>query len=189
MLKYFILVFFISSSFSFQNYNIQFYKETIDFEIDKSGYFKVSGIYYFSNTGNKKLSRSIFYPFPAGKEHSKIDSLTISCNVKNAVSSTKQNKQGALFLLTIDKYSALKVHISYRQKIINNRAEYILTTTQKWNRALETADYSLTVPSNLIIDSLSYKAHKSIFQEKKQKYFWSFSDFMPTKNFSIFISE
>lgn len=191
MIKYFIYILFIFFySFPLQtNKGFQFYKETIDFEIDKFGFFKVSGIYYFSNTENKKLSRPILYPFPTGKEFGEIDSLIINCNVENAISSIKQNKQGALFLLTIDKYSALKVDISYRQKIINNRAEYILTTTQKWNKALETADYSLTIPSDLIIDSLSYNAHNQTLQNEEQKYFWSFKDFMPSKNFTVTLNQ
>lgn len=98
-------------------------------------------------------------------------------------------EKGATFKIEIKPEETSKFRISYRQKLLGNRAEYILTTTQSWGRPLEQANYTLIIPNKLSIDSLSYTPDS--FETKRDRiiFFWEKENFMPDRNFIIILSD
>lgn len=168
---------------------LSFYKEDLKFNIDTK-YFSVDGAYYFSNSDSVKIKQIIFYPFPVAKELGNIDSVSVYDTTENKVISfSKMNDSpGISFPLLIEGYGFRKIKIHYRQQLKGNMAEYILQTTKNWGKPLETANYSLTVPRNLKIDSLSYITNSIQHLGNTNIYYWIKKDFMPQKDFNIYFS-
>jgi hypothetical protein len=165
--------------------NPEFYHENIDFEI-KGQYFYVKGDYYFSNSTKDSIKTILTYPFPSDKEYGEVDSVEVFnlSDLKNT--NYKIGKAAASFAIKLGPYSAKKYRISYRHKLLGNKAEYILLTTKHWHKAFERADYRLFVPENMKIDSISYKPDSTYVRNNKQVYVWHKSNFMPDKNFYVY---
>jgi hypothetical protein len=184
-----ILIFFLISLVSFSQ-GIQFYQEKLDFEITDS-VFTVEGTYYFRNTTNDTIRQFMLYPFPENSELGEVISVK-----GNAVYPNKSlevikgfNQKAAHFRLVIFPKDSAITHIVYKQKITNQKAEYILTSTKAWNRPLEKADFSLKIPMDSRIDSLSYNADSLCCSKEYLMYKWQFEDFMPDRNFYVSFSK
>jgi len=178
-----ILVFFLlylgNSIFS---QNLQFYKEEMTFEI-KDHYFYVSGFYYFCNNENNVVSKTLFYPFPNEIDYGHVDSV-VAINLKQNSENLIMNvsPKGGFFKVYLEAFGTAKYKVAYRQKINKNKVEYILITTQDWNKPFECASYKLIVPSNIMITSESY-LHDSISRKNELViYYWDRINFMPNKN-------
>lgn len=180
----FLLLLFSSLRFSFSQ-NLQFYREDLTFEI-KDNYFYVDGVYNFNNDGDKEIKQILFYPFPTDSAYVPVDSMNAldSKSQKNVVLSTTQN--GMTFNVELAPYGIGKYRISYRQKLLKNKAEYILITTQKWGHPFDNAHYKLIVPVNMKITSISYTQDSSEQTKDMVIYYWSKKDFMPNKNMVIY---
>lgn len=165
----------------------EFYKEDLHFYLEPN-YFITEGFYYFSNNDSANNNHIIFYPFPTGNKYGKVDSVSVFDNTfKKEISFSQQkNNTGISFPLTLEGYGFRKIKIVYRQRLYGNIAEYILTTTKNWGKPLETANYSLTIPVKIRIDSLSYPADSVKFDNKRNTYYWNKKNFLPKENFMIY---
>jgi hypothetical protein len=166
---------------------LSFYKEDLKFTLDTNS-FVVDGLYYFSNSDSVKISQFIFYPFPTDQTLGDIDSAIVydSTFKKRIEFSRSKDNKGISFPLTMEGYGFRRIRIYYRQNLKGNMAKYILETTKNWGKPLEIANYTLTVPENIKIDSLSYAADSSKIIDKKNIYFWSKKNFLPQKDFLIY---
>ncbi len=165
--------------------NLQFYREDLTFEI-KNGYFRVDGIYNFCNNGNKEIQQLLFYPFPLDSLYGDVDSICATdCNVKSKDIIISKTEKGFYFKVDIDAYGVGKYKISYRQKLLKNKAEYILLTTQKWGIPFENSCYKLITPKNLNIISISYTPDSIKQLNTMRVFYWSKKNFMPDKNFIV----
>ncbi|MCD6112970.1 MAG: DUF4424 family protein [Bacteroidales bacterium] len=180
-----IVIFFLFLTHFSYSQNIEFYKEDLSFEI-KNNYFYVDGIYHFCNVSDKPLKNILLYPFPQDSAYGHIDSVQIEeiGNKKNVL--IRYNNKNALFKVNLESYGIKKYKIAYRQKLLEQKAEYILTTTQQWNKPFENASYKLIVPKSLEIDSISYKEDSIKIIQDKIYYFWKKKNFMPYKNFIVY---
>ncbi|MFH2143122.1 MAG: hypothetical protein ABIJ97_11905, partial [Bacteroidota bacterium] len=166
--------------------NLEFYREDIKFEIQKD-IFIVDGTYYFCNTGSNYIKENLFYPFPLNDSlYGGIDSIiVIDLKTNQKIPFIRNKEKGIYFKINLDPYGIIKYKIGYRQKLLGNTAEYILTTTQSWKKSFEIVNYELITPPNIEILSVSYEPD-SIFQaENKFTYLWKRKDFMPDKNMLI----
>jgi hypothetical protein len=161
--------------------DIQFYKEDIDFVV-KNNYFEVNGIYYFCNVNNRKTKIDLFYPFATDSlNYGDVDSIKVT--KKDAdIHFIRKDNQGIYFLLEMDPYGTSEYYISYRQKILGNKAEYILMTTSKWNKPLERVNYRLILFNEIKPAYLSYKPDSFKIINGQTIYYWQRKDFMPDKN-------
>jgi hypothetical protein len=165
--------------------DLEFYKEELKFTLTKD-YFSVDGIYYLSNPTNKLIDRMLFYPFPVDSAYGDVDSVFIVKldNTPAQVKYSNNTNKSLYFNVSIPAYDFTKYRIHYRQKVLKNKAEYILVTTNYWGRPLETVNYTLSA-YNLKISSFSYQPDSSRFLDNSQTYYWSKKNFMPRKNFII----
>ena len=167
--------------------NLHFYREDITFEI-KDQYFYVNGNYYFCNVGNDSIKSLLFYPFPIDSAYGKVDSVNITMvsDSSNAIQNISQS--GAFFVVKIKPYGSNKFNISYRQKLLGKKAEYILLTTKQWGKPFEQVNYKLITHNNIQVQSLSYPADSNYSANKEEIYFWHKKNFMPDKNMIIVFS-
>jgi len=166
---------------------LSFYKEDLNFYINKNN-FIVDGYYYLSNSDSSKVSQFIFYPFPTKPYFGNVDSISVFDDTfKKEISFIKaKDNSGITFPLQMESYGFRKIKIIYRQQLKNNIAEYILTTTKSWGKPLELANYKLFVSDKIKIDSLSYPADSSKFINNKHIYYWSKKNFLPQKDFIFY---
>lgn len=168
--------------------NIEFFREYIAFEITDNS-FIVDGIYYFCNVGEKPVNQILYYPFPAGKDYGKVDTISV-INLKTKLNVLRNyNNHGASFFISIEPYNIEKYKIFYRQKILGNKAEYILNTTKSWKKPFEKANYELIIGVSYVIDSVSYMPDSSAIIGDFQHFYWNKQDFMPDKNFVIYFNK
>ncbi|HOV10235.1 MAG TPA: hypothetical protein PLL90_00575 [Bacteroidales bacterium] len=161
---------------------LQFYREDLTFEI-KDGFFYVDGIYNFCNNGDKEIKQVLYYPFPFDSLYGGVDSINaIDVNAKSQKIILNITEKGFLFKIALNPYGIGKYKISYRQKLLKNKAEYILVTTQKWGTPFESSNYKLITSDNMKITSTSYIPDSTKQISDKEIYYWSKKDFMPDKN-------
>ena len=180
----FISIFLIFSFENIYSQNLEFYREDICFEI-KDQYFYVDGVYYFCNVGKDSVKSLLFYPFPEDSTYGKVDSICITSLTDSSNAMLDVSQSGAQFVVRIKPYGSNKFNISYRQKIVGGKAEYILLTTRQWGKQFEQINYKLTLPDNIKIRSLSYLSDSSYTIIRKVVYLWHKENFMPDKNMLI----
>ncbi|MGM0649919.1 MAG: hypothetical protein ACQES1_05355 [Bacteroidota bacterium] len=141
---------------------LQFYKENLQFIIDKHGYFMVSGDYCFCNVSRDTVNKRLVYPFPVGREYGAVDSIcVVNAEAEDTLDFLRKGNKVIYFEVSLPPLGIITYHLSYRQKLKGQQAEYILKTTQAWHKAFDMAEYRLTMPSSMKADSLSYKPDSS----------------------------
>jgi len=176
-----LFILFLFPSFVFSQY-LQFYREDITFEI-KDGFFYACGIYHFCNNGDKEIQRVLFYPFPIDSLYGEVDTINATdLNAKSLNIIVNKTEKGFLFRVKLRPYGIGKYKISYRQRLLKNKAEYILLTTQKWGIPFESSAYRLVTPADMKVTSTSYIPDSVRQVNDKTIYYWSKKSFMPDKN-------
>lgn len=168
---------------------LRFYREDLHFNLSDST-FTVNGLYYLRNTSSDIYHQRLFYPFPQDSLYGNVDK--VICKNTTRLDSTrilKWDQRGAHLLVIIPAQDSTIVRIGYEQRIMGGTAEYILTTTNYWGRGFQQANYQLTLPKYLSLDSLSYIPDKLQETETTYKLIWQLSNFLPQKNFIIKFSK
>jgi len=165
-----------------QAQQLEFPHEAINFTID-STFFTVDGFYFFKNSSNTTVSRTISYPFPNGS--SVVDSSWVyDCSKLICIPFIKRNND-LHFSVTALPNNTPVVRIGYRERHDGKTAHYILTTTKYWNHPLLEASYSLTVPAYIAIISFSYTPDTTFKQGNNTLYLFHKKNFMPDKDFIV----
>lgn len=160
--------------------DLNFYKESISFKIEE-GWFYVSGEYFLKSTDSSK--KLLFYPFPTDSIYGEVDSVLIfDLSREEKIEAFKISDRGLYFNFMADSLVKTRLQISYRQKLLGNRAEYILLTTRAWGKAFEKANYQLIVPPGIEVTGFSYSPDKKVRIDGETIYFWTKYSFMPDKN-------
>ena len=181
-----LIIFIVIFSFQLiQAQDLQFYQEDLDFKIEEN-YFYVDGLYYFSNTSDKEITRRLFYPFPQDEAYGKVDSIFV-INIQDTLKETnlRNNFKGSSFTIQIDPDTTAIYRIGYRQELKETKAEYILITTQTWGIPFAQVNYTLMFPKQFSLDSISYIPDSLREESDKYIFFWHKENFMPDKNFEI----
>ncbi|MCF8459077.1 MAG: hypothetical protein K9H62_24345 [Bacteroidales bacterium] len=169
---------FLPTSLDAQNLN--FFKESITFKIEKDHFF-VNGEYFLKSP--KSGNHTLFYPFPVDDLYGEVDSVSIvDVGRQENLHPFNISTSGLFFSFIVDSLVETQLQISYRQKLLGHRAEYILITTQAWNKALEKVNYQLIVAPEISITDFSYPPDKTVNIGNETVYFWTKYNFMPQKN-------
>ncbi len=186
MLKLLFLFFIITNSNLVFSQPFQFYHEKLDFSISQNE-FKLDGLYMFRNTSDDTVRSFLLYPFPQTPGLGEVTMVDVNPVYPQFEEKALAgfNQKAARFRVLIYPHDTAVVRVIYKQTAPNKKAEYILTSTQAWNRPLEQADFTLTIPFDTIIDSLSYDADSLLFSKGKVIYKWNLTDFMPEHNFFV----
>lgn len=177
----------LSGPFAFAQ-NIQFYREDLQFTLTKE-HITVEGYYYFCNTSGGNGRFILFYPFPEDKKYGTVDSVEVLAMPELKEIHFNRSGNGITFPVQVDPYNAKKIRVKYRQKISGHKAEYILMTTQQWKRPLELAHYTLIVPNEIQVDSLSFSPDTTFVKNNSTLYTWYKRDFLPDRNMKFFFHD
>ena len=164
---------------------ISFFREDLDFKLSNE-VFEVDGLYYFRNNTNQEIRQMLFYPFPDVEKYGEIKYISITIENDTTSMLATQSAHGALFKVLIKSNEEVAYRIKYGQKVKGNAAKYIITTTQKWEKPFELADYSLKFPAQIVIDSISIAPDSVEKTPDFCKYYWLRYNFMPVCDFDIF---
>jgi len=179
-----ITLFFLMVGLTGYSQKTDFFKEDLTFKLGQ-GLFVVDGLYYFRNTTDAEVRQILFYPFPDVGQYGEIGFIEIT-KVGDTISQlASQTTKGALFKVQIPANNEITYHIIYGQKLKTNLAKYIITTTQKWGKPFEEADYKLEIPESVTISSFSIAPDTVIQKDKFKIYSWSRKDFMPVTDFDF----
>lgn len=168
---------------------IEFFKEDLQFELDKK-FFTVAGDYYFRNAGDHDIKATLFYPIPRDSILGTYDSVQVTFSSQQTDSPiTIRKENGFFFNVEVEANSTTKYNISYRQRLLGNKAKYIFTTTNTWGKPLECAAFRLSFPKNIRIDSLSIIPDSLLEIDEVYTVFWTRENFMPGKDLVILFHE
>ena len=162
---------------------LSFEAEELSFKINQ-GSWRMDGRFYFVNYLADPVSQLIYFPIPVDSlclrpeilrvELEEADSLT-SCTL------VQQDAKGFSFRLQLPERGFCTVHIAYTQRLLGNRASYIITTANSWGKPLSYASYKL-----ILEDGISLLHPPFSFQEHSgDSYFWEFYDFSPKGEFEV----
>lgn len=185
-----LLIFLITLVFRAFSQPVQFYSEKLDFNLTETE-FSLNGLYFFRNNSADTIRKFMLYPFPQTPGLGDVSEITIN-SVYPAVQGSvlmKFHQQAASFRLIVYPSDTAVIHITYSQIVSDNKAEYILTSTNVWDRPLEWADYLLITPFDFHIDSLSWDADSLLYKDGKAIYKWRHINFMPNRNFFVSFSK
>ena len=163
--------------------HIEFVREELVFTLDSS-FFSVNGDYFFRNSSNADLSFRIFFPVSKTPGYNSFDTVLIYDVTKPGQPLKVEIKDSiASFLLNFLPFSEKCVKIYYKQHHNGSRARYILLTTQKWQKPLEIAKYSLITTKNINISHFSISPDRWENFGETRLYFWNRQQFMPDRDF------
>jgi len=159
---------------------VKFYKEIIEIECYENEHV-VHGKYFFENLTDSYLTMTIKYPFPVDENHP----FPHEIDVKNYF--YRKDSTSIYFIFKMLPYEKKFFEVIYKQKHFDNSVTYILTSTHAWGKAIEEAEYFITVPNSWKNLSLSYHPTKTVEQKNnKIQYYILKKDFFPENN--LFIS-
>ena len=183
-LLFIIITFLISGTVKSQR-NVSFVEEYIDFEINQN-HFSINGIYTFCNNGEKEAKQNILFPF--AEKTALIDSIRVT-NLKSLEKVNFKKLESAIsFEFLIQPNDTVDINIFYRQKPCKIN-KYIITTTKAWEKSLEKAVYTLTVPLDIKIESFSYFPDSQEEINGKILYLWEKFNFEPDIDFEFVIRD
>jgi hypothetical protein len=182
------IILFILVLFTFRSVLIaqspRFIRERIDVFVHDE-YAEVVGTYYFYNPHSKPTNNSFYYPFIVNKSSSYPDSISAKFFRTNQEIEFRKSKEGVHFIFNILPKDTCIYQVYYRQKVRQYKMEYILTSTKKWGRPLEFAEYYVHVPNNLELKDLSYKLKLIEESNSRRIYYLKKKNFMPDKNLVV----
>lgn len=166
-----------------------FFREYITVELHHD-IVKINGVYQLRNTNDFEQELNLFYPFPIDTLYGEVGEVyafeTTNDSTINRLG--KIGERGAVVTLNIEPRSEKTLYIGYAQKLLGNKAEYILTTTQRWSKPLESSQIELVVHDSLLIEKLTYKPNDVQNLDGKTHYFIHKFNFMPEENFVIWFN-
>lgn len=171
-----LVIFFLNIS----GQEVTFYQEEITMKIEQD-YFYVTGNYYLRTTGDKSIT--LVYPFPSDSLYGEADPIIIyNLSSDRPIDSLVRKRNSLAFKADFGENTDIIIMVSYRQKLLGNRAEYILESTKSWGKPFEKADYQLIVPGNMQVLHFSFPPDDSIHTDMEKIYFWTKTNFFPTRN-------
>ncbi len=146
---------------------------------------QVRGRYFFRNTGPQTVTRSVYYPFSFNyqltwPEAIRVRNLSTQTNLSFA-----RLEQGLQFRIIIPAKSEVEFEVVYQQRTPVQVLEYILTTTARWRRPLEQAEYIVTLGPGLKLNSLSLPYDYKQIRGDSTRYLITRRAFMPDSNLIV----
>ncbi len=166
----------------------------------RPGTLEVRGVYHFLSSSKDPLVASVFYPFPLDSTHLYPDSIEIRIlnaerrapNAGTPDSGLRRSDFGVRTFTRQDSGVAFRMRFQpgaedsffacYRQPIKTNSATYIVTTTRKWKRPIDLAQFRVTVPASFMDVVLTYSPDSVAKTESTVSYFFARKRFFPDRD-------
>jgi len=159
---------------------IRFYREYVTVEPSRDR-TRVTGLYYFRNDSDDALSVGILYPFPVDRHH--LYPLRIAAWEETddglRPMGFSRESAGVRWAMDFSPREEKRIRVRYTQETKKPHAIYIVTTTQKWERPIELAEFEFRIPNSLEGATLSFEPDRSETQGDTLVYFVAWTGFMP----------
>ena len=180
--KYIFIFIMIFSTIEAQS--ISFKKEIIEVKIIKD-FCTLTGDYFFENDSFNIEETQIYYPFVINNSLLFPDSISVY-NISTMQSLPfKILKDGVSFSIKVKPNSIIQLKVTYKQKILNNYFEYILTTTSAWKKSLESSTFNIILPHSYLNPVISYNIDSIAAGKEFTLYSFTKENFLPDKNLII----
>jgi len=183
-----LILFFLIGCQFLSAQSVDFFREYIEIEIEPP-LCNVMGFYYFKNNASMPVDRTIYYPFVVTKFISYPCDITITNMNDSTNISFVKTDSAALFRLHLEPRSITQVKVVFSQKTKAQQFEYILTTTRKWGKSLDQAEYRVTHPASIEVNMHPSGLFKKTFLNGKISHYIQHKNFMPRSNLIINWSE
>jgi hypothetical protein len=152
------------------------------------GQIQVTGFYHYVNRSFFPSSFSFGVPFPVDPQHSwpaavRLSEVDSSGAFLREIESHRFHGE-TVFRLWFWPSRERWIRLDYTQGTSVPRARYILLTTRKWGQPLDRGEYILHLGERLRLDSSNYLL-TSISTRNPESYFFSRSDFLPSKDWEF----
>ncbi len=157
---------------------IHFAREEVALHV-RPGTLDVGGMYHFTCTAPSPLVAGIFYPFPIDSTHLYPDSVELPGHRFTRADS------GVSFRMKFQPGAEDSFFAWYRQPLKTNSARYIVTSTRKWRRPIDLAQFRVTVPASFQGVELSFRPDSMARTESTTTYFITRSRFYPDRDLVV----
>jgi hypothetical protein len=140
------------------------------------GAVEITGMYHFTNSLPNPSTAVIYYPFPLDSIHEWPDSVSIPGY------EFERGDSGVSFRMRFRPQTEDSFLAYYRQPLHGREARYIVTTTQVWKRAIDRAQFRITVPADFKNVRLNYKPNAVDRTDSTVIYSFARRRFFPDKD-------
>ena len=154
----------------------------------RPGTLEVRGMYHFQCSVKEPLVASMRYPFPLDSTHLYPDSMEIRQRA------FQRQDSGVSFRMRFHPGAEDSFFVYYRQPLKTNSATYVVTTTRKWKRPIDLAQFRVTVPAGFKDVELTFKADSVVHcptgaagakSDSTVSYFFTRKKFFPDKDVTV----
>jgi hypothetical protein len=184
MIDYKTILIFILAFCTAEAQSISFKKEIIEVKVAQD-YCTLNGDYFFENNGFNSSETQIYYPFVINNSLPFPDSISIYNNSTLQFLPYLKLKEGISFRIKVEPHSIIQLKVIYKQNILKNYFEYILTSTADWNKPLESAEFNILFSPSCLNPNISYKEDSIKASKEFIQYAFTKLNFMPEKNLVI----
>lgn len=163
---------------------LSFEKEKIQIVI-APGECTLKGNYYFKNNSSSPCGRTLYYPFVLNDDLPFPDSVNVTDLDDGLAIPFHTSAKGITFDVSLLPFSTKTVAVEYHQRCSKKRFEYILTTTSRWQKPLKSAEFLISLPTELILDSISIPCDTISATSDGQQCLIRRAPFIPTEDLSI----
>ena len=157
---------------------VHFAREEIAMDV-RTGTLEVRGMYHFTCSAKEPLVASVFYPFPLDSTHLYPDSIEIREH------GFQRQDSGVAFRMRFRPEAEDSFFAYYRQPLKTNSATYIVTTTRRWKRPIDLAQFRVTVPASFKDVKLTFRADSVVRTDSAVSYLFVRRRFFPDRDVTV----
>jgi len=145
----------------------------------RPGTLEVRGMYHFQCSAREPQVASVFYPFPLDSTHPYPDSIDIKQH------GFQRQDSGVSFQMRFRPDTEDSFFAYYRQPLKANSATYIVTTTRKWKRPIDLAQFRVTVPAGFKDVTLTFKPDSVVKSDSVVSWYFTRKRFFPDRDVTV----
>ncbi len=159
-----------------------FFREHIYISIIHPDTLLVSGTYWFINQNRPENKTTIFYPFPVDSTELWPAAISAYYTINKKPIQFDKLANGVVMQIEVEKRDTVPVTVQYKQRVTDTRGRYIVSTTELWNRPLQSAEFTLVAPPDILVTYWSdtcdsvYTVSDTVFYYSKKRMFLPSSD-------------
>jgi hypothetical protein len=143
------------------------------------------GDYHFKNNSSSPCDRTLYYPFVLRDDLPFPHMISVTDLYDGATIPFSTSEKGITFRISLPPFATKAVLVEYHQKCKSNRFDYVLTTTSHWQKPLKSAEFLVSLPSHLALDSISIPFDTLRVTSDAREYLVRRTDFIPSEDLSI----
>lgn len=165
---------------------IRFFREYVVVEPSREE-VRVSGTYHFRNDTDEPVEQGIEYPFPVDRFHLYPGTIRVSevDDGELRPMGFTRRRESVRWLMRFEPRQEKIVRVDYWQDIHDASATYIVSSTQKWERAIEVAEFEFRIPPEIRDAGFSFTPDREEASGDTAVYYMRRENFLPDEDLTI----